>query len=132
MTARDDAVNAWLALEREAVWFYPYAGARVPGVAVEARRAAAAHTLVRDRLLALVDDDTTTLQPSYNVGALDSVASASTAARHLEQRIQAACLAVVAASSRDDREVAVTGLRRAALAEIGWSGQARAFPGMRD
>lgn len=132
MSARDDAVNRWLALEREAVWFYPFAGARVPGAAAGARAATTAHTLTRDRLLALVDDDTTTVQPSYDVGALDSVESVSTAARRLEQRVQAACVELVLVSQAQDREVAVSGLRRAALAEIDWSGRARAFPGLDD
>lgn len=127
---RGAAMIAWLALEREAVWFYPYVGARVPAVADRARSAGRAHAIARDRLLGLVAEDTTTVQPSYDVGAITTVSNASTAARRLEQRIQAACLALVAASTGDDRAVGVAGLRTAARAELGWSGQARAFPGM--
>ncbi len=129
---REAALIAWLALEREAVWFFPYAGARVTRIAGDARKAAAAHAAARDRLLGLVRDDTTTVQPTYDVGTIDSVAGASAAARLLERRVQAACLAVVAASSGASREVGVTGLQVAALAELGWSGRARAFPGMAD
>ncbi|MGA8851714.1 MAG: DUF4439 domain-containing protein [Aeromicrobium sp.] len=130
--SRNAALIAWLALEREAVWFYPFVGARVPDVADRARSAARAHAVTRDRLLGSVVDDTTTVQPSYDVGTIDTEANASSAARRLEQRIQAACLAVVAASTGDDREVAVSGLRTAATDELGWSGRARAFPGMAD
>lgn len=129
---RNTALLAWLALEREAVWFFPYVGARVAAVADQARAAARAHTIVRDRLLELVVDDTTTVQPSYDVGAIDSADRASAAARRLEQRIQSACLAVVAASTGADRELGVTGLRTAALAELAWSGKPRAFPGLAD
>lgn len=127
---RSAALIAWLALEREAAWFYPYAGARVPAVADRARSATRAHALTRDRLLGLVTDDTTPVQPSYDVGTIDTTTNASTAARRLEQRIQAACLAVVGASTGDGREFGITGLRKAAKAELGWSGKARAFPGM--
>ena len=132
MTAQQNAAPliAWLALEREAVWFFPYAGARVPAVAERARSATRAHAIIRDRLLGVVADNTTTVQPSYDVGPIDTVSTASTAARGLEQRIQAACLAVVAGSTGDDRELGITGLRRAAKAELRWSGEARAFPGM--
>jgi hypothetical protein len=134
---RNSTLLAWLALEREAVWFYPFAGARVSGVADDARTAAASHRRTRDRLLSLVKDDTTTVRPSYDVGTLDSVDldsidAVSIAARDLEQRIQSACLAVVASSDGDDRGDAIAGLRTASLAEIAWSGEARAFPGMRD
>lgn len=130
---RNTALLTWLALEREALWFFPYLGARVTQLADQARAAARAHTIVRDRLLGLVVDDTTTVQPSYDIGTIDTVDTASAAARQLEQRIQSACLAVVTASSSgQDRELGVTGLRTAALADLGWSGKVRAFPGLAD
>lgn len=131
-TGPDAATLRWLALEREATWFYPYLGARVPGLADRARTAARAHVTVRDDLLDRVSDDTTTVQPSYDVGPIESAATASAAARDLESRIQAACLALVAASAADDRALGVQGLRRAAVAELRWSGTPRAFPGMAD
>lgn len=129
-TARDDALLTWLALEREAVWFYPYAGARVPAIADRARAAAADHALVRDRLLGLVEQDTTRVRPGYDVGELDSADAVSAAARDLEQRIQAACLGVVAAPAGEARQLGVRALRTAALAELDWSETARAYPGL--
>ena len=128
MTPAPDALTAWLALEREAVWFYPYAGARVSAVAGRARRAAAAHEAMRDRLLDEITDDTTTIQPSYDVGPVTNASQVATAARDLEQRIQAACLRLV---TTDRRQLGVSGLRRAATAEMVWTDQPRAFPGLR-
>lgn len=127
---RESALTAWLALEREAAWFFPYVGARVSAVEDRARSAARAHAITRDRLLGLVAEDTTTVQPSYDVGPVETAANASTAARRLEQRIQAACLALVAASAGPERDLGVAGLRTAARAELTWSAEARAFPGM--
>lgn len=120
----------WLKLEREAVWFYPFVQARVPDVNDLARASAAAHVATRDGLLARIARDTTVARPSYDVGPLDSADAARAAARSLEQRIQAACVAVVEASLTQDRSFAVRGLRTAAVAEIRWDGTASAFPGL--
>ena len=128
MSTPVDPLTPWLALEREAVWFYPYAGARVRAVAGRARAAAAAHASSRDELLSQIDDDTTTVQPSYDVGPLTTQAQVAAAASDLERRIQAACLRVV---DSPRRAMGVAGLRRAARAEMTWTDQPRAFPGLR-
>ncbi len=120
----------WLELEREATWFYPFVQARVPDVDDLARASAAAHVTTRDRLLARITDDTTVARPTYDVGPLDSADDARAAAQSLEQRIQAACVAVVQASLTQDRSFAIRGLRAAAVAELRWGGTARAFPGL--
>ncbi|MGJ9422747.1 DUF4439 domain-containing protein [Aeromicrobium sp. CF3.5] len=120
----------WLELEREATWFYPFVQARVPDVDDLARASAAAHVATRDGLLARIARDTTVARPSYDVGPLDSADDARAAARSLEQRIQAACVAVVGASLTQDRSFAIRGLRTAAVAELRWGGEARAFPGL--
>lgn len=120
----------WLELEREATWFYPFVQARVPEVDDLARASAAAHVATRDRLLARIADDTTVARPSYDVGPLDSADDARAAAQSLEQRIQAACVAVVRASLTQDRSFAIRGVRGAAVAEMRWGGTARAFPGL--
>ncbi len=127
---RQARLIGWLELEREATWFYPFVQARVPEVDDLARASAAAHVATRDRLLARIADDTTVARPSYDVGPLDSADDARAAAQSLEQRIQAACVAVVRASLTQDRSFAIRGLRGAAVAEMRWGGTARAFPGL--
>ena len=127
---RQARLISWLELEREATWFYPFVQARVPEVDDLARASAAAHVATRDRLLARIADDTTVARPSYDVGPLDSADDARAAAQSLEQRIQAACVAVVRASLTQDRSFAIRGVRGAAVAEMRWGGTARAFPGL--
>ncbi len=127
---RQARLIGWLELEREATWFYPFVQARVPEVDDLARASAAAHVATRDRLLARIADDTTVARPSYDVGPLDSADDARAAAQSLEQRIQAACVAVVRASLTQDRSFAIRGVRGAAVAEMRWGGTARAFPGL--
>ena len=97
-TDRQERLVAWLELEREAAWLYPFLGARVPRLADAARAEAAAHRSSRDRLLARIEDDPTTARATYAVGPIDTVDTAQAAARDLEQRIQAACVGVVEAS----------------------------------
>lgn len=127
---RQARLIGWLELEREATWFYPFVQARVPEVDDLARASAAAHVATRDRLLARIANDTTVARPSYDVGPLDSADDARAAAQSLEQRIQAACVAVVRASLTQDRSFAIRGVRGAAVAEMRWGGTARAFPGL--
>ena len=127
---RQARLIGWLELEREATWFYPFVQARVPEVDDLARASAAAHVATRDRLLARIADDTTVARPSYDVGPLDSADDARAAAQSLEQRIKAACVAVVRASLTQDRSFAIRGVRGAAVAEMRWGGTARAFPGL--
>lgn len=127
---RQARLIGWLELEREATWFYPFVQARVPEVEDLARVSGAAHVATRDGLLARISDDTTVARPTYDVGPLASADDARAASQSLEQRIQAACLAVVKASLTQDRSFAIDGLRTAARAEIGWGSPARAFPGL--
>ncbi len=130
MTDRERALLAWLSLEREAVWFYPLAGARVPALAERARRAATAHRAVRDRLVGLVSDDTTRAEAAYDVGRIDDRGDAERIAVSLERRIQQASLAAVRTSTPESRPFALAGLRTAALAELTWGGHARPYPGL--
>lgn len=130
MSDRNVALLGWLALEREAVWFYPYAGARVDEIADRARDSLTAHRTQRDALLGVVEDDSTRPAASYDVGPITTVAEAEAAAQSLERRIQAACLTLIRVSGRADRDDALTGVRRAAIAEITWGATPRAFPGL--
>ena len=127
---RQLALMAWLALEREAVWLYPFLGARVPAVADRARRSLKAHQRTRDLLVAQSTVDTTRAEPAYDVGPLTSAKQARKAAQGLERRIQAACALVLRLSEPGQRELPLEHLRTAALAEITWSGKPQAFPGL--
>jgi hypothetical protein len=128
-----DALQRWLALEHEAVWLYPVVGARVDRLTKAARRAYGAHVTVRDELTSQLERDG--VRPvgtalAYDVGPLDERAAATEVARGLEQRIAAACLTLVGVADGDLRDLAMRGLRRAALEELRWGGAAQAFPGM--
>ncbi len=131
MTDRTTALNAWLALEREAVWLYPLIGARVAAAADRARSSLATHQQSRDRLLAeLATDDTTRAQAAYEVPPLTDLKQARRVAQDIERRIQAACASALGASDRRDRMLPLIGLRTAALAELTWGGTAQPFPGL--
>ena len=132
MTRLDD-LQAWLALEHEAVWLYGMIGALVDGLARPARTSFDAHRVVRDRLLELVDEaegDLGSPALTYGDDRVDSAKEARAAASNIEERIAAACVALFGNSGRDERRFAMSGLRRAALAALDWGGPVRAFPGL--
>jgi hypothetical protein len=129
----DEALQQWLALEHEAVWFYAVAGGRFAPLATPARAAYTAHVGAREALLERlhrigVEPVATAL--AYGVGRLRTTGDARKIARDLESRIAAACLTLVGVVEGDDREFATTALRRAALAELTWGGRPSAFPGL--
>lgn len=127
------ALQVWLALEHEAVWLHPVIGARFADLADRARESYTAHRAMRDQLLArlhALDVDPVPSKLGYAEGALRTNGEASAAARRVEQRIAAACLTLAGVSRGDDRKYAISGLRRAALAELGWGGKPSAFPGL--
>lgn len=130
MDDREAALQAWLSLEREAVWVYPFIGARVPALADRSRLALAAHRATRDRLITWITNDTTTARASYDIGSITSVARGEAAAQDIEKRIQTACLSVLQLASPQQRERGLKGLRTAAAAEMAWGGKPRAFPGL--
>ncbi|MEV7396822.1 DUF4439 domain-containing protein [Aeromicrobium sp. NPDC092404] len=128
-----EALQGWLALEHEAVWLYPVIGARFDGVAERARASYGRHRDVRDRLLARLHDmevEPVATALSYDVNRLRTRSRAITAARQIERDIAAACLTLVGEASGELRTYATAGLRRAALAEITWGAQPKAFPGL--
>jgi hypothetical protein len=132
MTRLED-LQAWLALEHEAVWLYGLIGARVDQLAKPARTSFDAHRAVRDRLRTRVHEAGG--QPvgpalTYGEERIDSPSTARTAAGNLEERIAAACLTVFGNAGRDGRRFAMSGLRRAALAALDWGAPVRAFPGL--
>jgi hypothetical protein len=132
MTRLDD-LQAWLALEHEAVWLYGMIGARVERLARPARISYDAHRVVRDRLLDLVDGaegDPVGPALTYGDDRIDSAKDARAAASYVEERIAAASVALFGSSGRDERRFAMSGLRRAALAALDWGAPVRAFPGL--
>lgn len=132
MTRLDD-LQAWLALEHEAVWLYGMIGARVDRLARPARVSYDAHRMVRDRLLRLVDGaegDPVGPALTYGDDRVDSAKEARAAASNVEERIAAACVTLFGNSARDERRFAMSGLRRAALAALDWGAPVRAFPGL--
>jgi hypothetical protein len=131
--SRLEDLQAWLALEHEAVWLYGLIGARVGRLATPARTSYDAHRVARDRLRTLVDDAGG--QPigpalSYGDDRIDSVKDARAAASSVEERIAAACVALFGTVGSDGRRFAMSGLRRAALAALDWGAPVRAFPGL--
>lgn len=132
MTRLQD-LQAWLALEHEAVWLYGMIGARVDRLDKPARSSYDAHRAVRDRLRELVHEAGG--QPvgpalAYGDERVDSLRVARTSARSIEERIAAACLTLFGDLERDGRRHAMAGLRRAALAALDWGAPVRAFPGL--
>jgi len=130
---RLDDLQAWLALEHEAVWLYGLIGARVDNLARPASTSYDAHRAARDRLRKQVDDAGG--QPvgpalTYGDDRIDSAKDARTAASNVEERIAAACVTVFGTVGQDGRRFAMSGLRRAALAALDWGAPVRAFPGL--
>ena len=125
-------LQVWLALEHEAVWLYGLIGAREETLAKPARTSYDAHRVARDRLRAVVHDlGAQPVGPALTYGdAVDSPSSARSAASDVERRISAACLTLFGHAGRDGRGLAMTGLRRAALAGLDWGADVRAFPGL--
>ena len=132
MTRLDD-LQAWLALEHEAVWLYGMIGARVDRLARPASTSYDAHRVVRDRLLRLVDGaEGEPVGPALTYGddRVDSAKDARAAASNIEERIAAACVMLFGHTGRDERRFAMSGLRRAAVAALDWGAPVRAFPGL--
>jgi len=128
-----DALQAWLALEHEAVWFYPVVGARRSDLVDRATTSFTTHRDVRDSLLGRLRRlgvDPVMADLTYAVGPLATATDARKAARSLEARISAACLRLTGEAEDELRTYAVKGLTRAALAEQTWGAKPRAFPGL--
>lgn len=129
----DEAMQQWLALEHEAVWLLPVIGARFDGLVDTATTSYDAHRLVRDDLVARLRGAGVSPVPtrmSYGTRRLDTTNQARRAARDLEVRIAAACLALTRVGEGDTRAYGLKGLTRAALAELAWGARPDAFPGL--
>lgn len=128
-----DALNAWLALEHEAVWLYPVIGARFPDLRSRATRSFEAHRDVRDALLSRLQRlgvDPVSTQLSYRLGQMKTDKLAGRTAQNIESRISAACLQLAGEAESRTRTYAIKHVKRAALAEQTWGAAPSAFPGL--
>lgn len=131
MIDRIALLQAWLALEHEAVWLYGVIGGRVDDVDDDARDSWEHHRADRDRLIALITaSDDVPVAPSmgYQPTRIDSLSAARRAAQSIENRIANACMGTLA--SDRDRRRALGGLETAARAVVLWGGKPEAFPGL--
>ncbi|MGH3457156.1 DUF4439 domain-containing protein [Aeromicrobium sp.] len=132
MSTRED-LQAWLALEHEAVWLYGLIGARVDSLAEPALTSFEAHRAARDRLRAVVrNGGGQPVGPALTYGdeLFDSRRTARAAARDVENRVAAACLTLLGTGDEGIGRFAMAGLRRAALASLDWGADPIAFPGL--
>ena len=133
MTTSTEALQAWLALEHEAVWLHPVIGARFGALKDRATASFETHRDTRDGLLRRIQAlgvEPVVGRLTYDLGSLRTAGRARRAARDLEARISAACLTLAGVTDGDDRAYAVANLTRAALAELTWGARPRAFPGL--
>jgi hypothetical protein len=124
-------LQAWLALEHEAVWLYGVIGGRVDDVSDAAHRAWSRHRNTRDKLIALIGAlDARPAAPAmgYEPTHIDTENQARAAAQSVEDRIARSC--VNALASAPDRRRAAAGLRTAAATAARWGGEPQAFPGL--
>lgn len=133
MTIAQD-LNAWLALEHEAVWLYPIIGARFEGLLPRATRSFESHRNTRDALLGRLQNlstDPVSTQLSYGAAPTSKTQATSTA-QNLEIRISAACLKLTGEARGSTRKNAIKNLTKAAVASQTWGAAPRAFPGLPD
>ena len=125
--------QACLALEHEAIWTYGYIGARVPSVAKRAHTSYESHRRIRDTLIAMLHDSQSIVpgpESDYALVPVRKSAQAKGIARRVENRHEAAYLALVGSTEGTDRQYALAMLRKAALASLDWGGEPEAFPGL--
>jgi len=131
VTDRVALLQAWLALEHEAVWLYGVIGGRVNDLDEPAGRSWDRHRGVRDRLVAVIRAaDEVPVPPSmgYEPTHIDSAGPAHRAAQSVENRIANACMATLASDA--DRARALKGLISSARAAVAWGAKPEAFPGL--
>ncbi|HUP99186.1 MAG TPA: DUF4439 domain-containing protein [Aeromicrobium sp.] len=126
-----ESLQAWLAVEHEAVWLYGVIGGRVDELTDAARDAWNRHRDNRDQLEAWIraaGGEPVGPHMGYTPAAIDSARTARRAAQAVEAKVSAAAVGNLADSRH--RAVAVTALRRAARAATEWGAAASAFPGL--
>ena len=125
------SLQAWLAVEHEAVWLYGVIGGRVDDLSDDARDAWNRHRDNRDQVEAWIRTagaEPAGPQMGYVQAAINSAAAARRAAQAVEAKVAAA--AVSNLTEPKHRAVTVGVLRAAARAATEWGGPASAFPGL--
>lgn len=131
MTDRIALLQAWLALEHEAVWLYGVIGGRVDSVDDDAHTSWDRHRNVRDRLIGLIraaGGAPAAPAMGYAPTRINSESDGRRAAQSIERRLANACLATLASDA--DRARAVKGLTSSAQAAAQWGARPEAFPGL--
>jgi hypothetical protein len=126
-------LQAWLALEHEAVWQYGLIGGRFDDLHDRAEAAWQEHRAARDHLTEVISTaGQRPVGPAMSYGApAPTAAQARAVARGVEQRVAAAALTALGASGHQaERRYAVSRVREAARAAVIWGEQPRAFPGL--
>jgi hypothetical protein len=126
-----EPLQAWLALEHEAVWVYGVIGGRVDELSDEARDAWDRHRDIRDQVAAWITaagGEPVGPQMGYDGVTINSRAAARRAAQAVEAKVAAAAVSNLAEPKH--RAVTVDALRAAAQAATEWGGPASAFPGL--
>jgi hypothetical protein len=129
------ALQEVLAAEHAVVFGYGVAGARLRGAdRRRAQQAFDAHRTRRDELDRLVAErgaEPVAAAPTYDLPApVESPADARVLATLLEERLAAVWADAVLALDGDLRDLAVDGLREAAVAAALWRGGSVPFPGL--
>jgi len=131
VTDRVALLQAWLALEHEAIWLYGVIGGRVNDLDQDAAKSWGLHRNTRDRLIAVISaagGDPVAPSMGYEPIHIDSAGAARRAAQSVENRIANACVGLLASDT--DRVRALTGLQSSARAAIAWGAEPEAFPGL--
>lgn len=123
------ALEGWLALEHEAVWWFGTIGGRFDDLRDAARDSYDQHRAARDRLVAVLAGRGPAPRIAYGP-VPDSAAEARSVAADVEQRLCSATLTVIGVAEGDERVRPLAALRRAALAALDWDADPVAFPGL--
>ncbi|KQY59544.1 hypothetical protein ASD11_08275 [Aeromicrobium sp. Root495] len=127
------ALRAWLALEHEAVWTYGLLGARFTSLTAQAREAWTDHRRTRDALALRVraaGGSPVRALGAYGVERPKDERAARSLAVDVEERISAACVALVGVGDAAGRRLALTALRSTALRAVDWGAAPDGFPGL--
>jgi hypothetical protein len=134
-----EAIQAALAGEHAAVYVYGVVGARVsfsaePDLWNKVRAAYTIHRGRRDQLVAMVraeDADPVVAEVSYDLpNPARTVAQLTQVALELEQRCTAVYADMVGSTALANRQWALEAISDAAVRQLGFGGQAEAFPGI--
>ena len=131
MNDRLALLQAWLALEHEAVWLYGVIGGRVNDLDEHAHASWDRHRNDRDRLIGVIHaigGDPVAPAMGYEPTRIDSTAAGRRAAQSIENRIASACMGALA--SDRDRARALKVLQSSARAATAWGARPEAFPGL--